>query len=363
MSLRVAVVGLGAFGPQFAKLFKAHPGVEHVALCDLHEARRNKVATELGIDDTEPTLDAVCARDDIHAVAIYTQHWMHAPQACQVMRSGKHAATAVPPAFSIDEMRELVRTVEETGRTYMCMETSCFYPAVIWAREKFAEGAFGQMVYQEGQYWHDWHVGLEKVWAQRYGQGWEDKCGAEMPFTYSTHTMSAITSVTGAKPVAISSMGIELEDDPYFSKDRPHGNRIGNQVGMVRMSDGSVARISEFRRVGADAVSFSYMGTDGALLWPGYSWSDLKTRKGELEFPNYQERLPKALVEADNGGHEKSHAHLIHEFVTSILDNRLPLPNVWAAARFTLPGLVGIESARRDGELLEIPDLGDPPAH
>jgi hypothetical protein len=33
---------------------------------------------------------------------------------------------------------------------------------------------------------------------------------------------------------------------------------------------------------------------------------------------------------------------------------------VWAAARYNLPGIIAHESALREGELLSIPDLGDP---
>lgn len=44
---------------------------------------------------------------------------------------------------------------------------------------------------------------------------------------------------------------------------------------------------------------------------------------------------------------------------------RVPLEvrshHIWAAARYNIPGFVAHESALRNGELLEIPDLGDPP--
>jgi hypothetical protein len=40
----------------------------------------------------------------------------------------------------------------------------------------------------------------------------------------------------------------------------------------------------------------------------------------------------------------------------------VPPNHVWAAARYALPGIAAHESARRGGERLEVPDLGDPPA-
>jgi hypothetical protein len=34
---------------------------------------------------------------------------------------------------------------------------------------------------------------------------------------------------------------------------------------------------------------------------------------------------------------------------------------VWDAARYAVPGILAHESAVRGGELLEVPDFGDPP--
>jgi hypothetical protein len=40
----------------------------------------------------------------------------------------------------------------------------------------------------------------------------------------------------------------------------------------------------------------------------------------------------------------------------------LPPVNAWQAARYTLPGVYALESARRGGERLAIEDFGDAPA-
>jgi hypothetical protein len=40
----------------------------------------------------------------------------------------------------------------------------------------------------------------------------------------------------------------------------------------------------------------------------------------------------------------------------------LPPVNAWQAARYTLPGIYALESARRDGERLRIDDFGDAPS-
>ena len=61
------------------------------------------------------------------------------------------------------------------------------------------------------------------------------------------------------------------------------------------------------------------------------------------------------------GGHGGSHAYLAHEFIDAIAQNRTPAINVWEAVRYMAAGVMAHKSALRDGELLSVPDWGDPP--
>jgi len=70
-------------------------------------------------------------------------------------------------------------------------------------------------------------------------------------------------------------------------------------------------------------------------------------------------RLPKEFAGLRNG-HQGSHQFLACDFIEAITEKKLPPVHVWAAARYCLPGIVAHESAKRGGELLEIPDFGDP---
>ena len=69
----------------------------------------------------------------------------------------------MPAGITVEEIAELVRTVEETGRIYMIGETSYYYPEASTAAQQFASGAFGHIVYGEGEYYHDWDHGLYDV--------------------------------------------------------------------------------------------------------------------------------------------------------------------------------------------------------
>ena len=99
MGISVAMVGTGAFAQGFIPLFKAHPLVERIALCDLDAKKLEDNKARHGIAESFPSLDEVCA-SDFDAAVIITQPWLHGPQAVQALRAGKHAWSAVPALHS-----------------------------------------------------------------------------------------------------------------------------------------------------------------------------------------------------------------------------------------------------------------------
>jgi hypothetical protein len=53
---------------------------------------------------------------------------------------------------------------------------------------------------------------------------------------------------------------------------------------------------------------------------------------------------------------------MVDDFCRAAATGMLSPTNIWTAARFNLPGLVAHQSALKGGELMDVPDLGDPPA-
>jgi predicted dehydrogenase len=405
MQLKVGVCGTGAFARHFIPLFKAHPEVGEVILCDLDKEKLRTRQEEFAIAKGCPSLDELC-QTDVDAVAIFTQPHLHGPQAVQALRSGKHVYSAVPSAVTTDEIRTLVRAVEDTGRVYMIGETSVYYPNALYCRNRYRQGDFGRIVYGEGEYYHDWDHGLYEAYKWRHGAEWEQYAG-KPPLFYPTHSTSMIVSVTGAHVTHVCGMGFtdDNADGLYARPDNRWKNPFSNETMLCRMSDGSMARINEFRRIGhPGTVGLSLYGTEASFeeqslpsdtaLKPGdkrCNWSS-KDRKACLDLTEalacigvadsstagemaavtgadgtHQgvskihpvHLLPKTYLGLGNG-HRGSHQFLIHDFVTACVSGEAPaLTNVWQAARYLLPGLVAHESAMTGSPLMEVPDYGD----
>jgi len=393
--IKIGITGAGSFAKSFIPLFKAHPNVTSVALAEVLPERRHDVAAEFQIEDTYESHEALCS-SDVDAVAIITQRHMHGPQAVEALNMGKHVYSAVPAAITVEEIEELVSTVTATGLMYMMGETSFYYPAALYCRERFSKGEFGAFVYGEGEYLHDMSHGFYEAYQYSGGEEWQKVAGIP-PMYYPTHSTSMIISVTGASLTQVSCLGYtDRDEDNIFGRGKNlWDNPFSNQSALFRTSDGGMCRVNEFRRIGhgvGSCVRTSIYGTEGCFEQQGNSefWTELDRSKLELSdllrcrrldreaepelvggeqddfFSGFSDihpidRLPREFTGQPNG-HYGSHQFLVDDFVRSVVQKKLAPNHVWAAARYTVPGIIAHESAKREGELLKVPDFGDPGA-
>jgi len=68
--IRICFIGCGRFAPAFVPLFKVHPDVEKVYVCDIRRERAEDFSQRFGVDIIESLEDAL-ARPDINSIAIF----------------------------------------------------------------------------------------------------------------------------------------------------------------------------------------------------------------------------------------------------------------------------------------------------
>jgi predicted dehydrogenase len=240
--------------------------------------------------------------------------------------------------------------VNETGRIYMIGETSSYYPGAIYCRHRFVEGAFGKVVFSEGEYFHDWDHGLYDVMKWRGGDKWLEEAGSP-PMYYPTHSTGGIVSILKARMTHVSCQGFadDHEDGIYAPGANRYDNRFSCQSALFHMSDGSMCRINEFRRIGHPSVErMSMYGTEGCFQnsLGGEIWTDkdgvtrlddlLRCGKhdgfNDMSLVHEIQRLPKSFRGLSNG-HQGSHQFLVDDFVKAAISGVHPLNSVWQAAR------------------------------
>lgn len=396
--LTIAVIGCGNFARFFVELLKAHPYTEKVYVCDLIHEKALDYSKKFNVDIIN-TYEEVLKDKSINCIANFTQRHIHGDIVIRALKAGKHVYSAVPMAPTIEECQEIVRLVKETGLTYMIGETCYYYPCAMFCREAYKDGKFGEFSYAASQYYH--HID-----AINYGKDPEER--GMPPLLYPTHSTAMILSAVDSYATKVVCFGCkERTGDPAFGKGRnAWDNEYINQYVMMELANGGTARVTEARGFGWAAPS-SYIsalyGTKGAYEFSNAQHllieKDMNSTKDTVflkdvsdyvnptamvenkNLPDFKERvanrewqwdcnarvqekevarLPKEFDGLKNG-HMGSHKLLIDDFCKAVYERKMPVLNAWFAARTNIPGLVAIESAKRGGVPLEVPDCGDAP--
>jgi predicted dehydrogenase len=336
--IRVGIVGFGVcqFGAAFG--FQDHPNVEVAAVSDLFPDRCAELAKACRCPKTYPSLEELVKDDSIEAVFLATDAPSHARHAIDVLKHGKHVASAVPAAFgSLEDAEALFEAVTKSGRKYMMFETSYFHEDCHAMRQIFHAGGFGKLVYSEGEYYHfsaepiasykDWRVGVPPQW-------------------YPTHSNAYYVGVCGGSFTEVSCMGMPSLTHWLQAPNNRYKNPFGTEIALFRTGEGGMARM---------AVSWDTPGAGGEM-------GRVRGQKGSFygRYEGLAAHLPDLSrpplpPKVQGGGHGGSHGYLMNEFVTAILEDRKPLVDIAQALSMTVAGIIAHQSALKDGESLKIP--------
>jgi predicted dehydrogenase len=339
--IRVGIVGYGVckFGAAFG--FQDHPNVTVAAVSDLFPERCAELAKVCRCEKTYPSFEELVKDDSLEAVFIATDAPSHAKHCIEALRRGKHVACAVPAVFgSLDEAHQLWEAVQSTGRTYMMFETSAFHHPCHAMRQIFRAGGFGKMVYSEGEYYHYMAEPIDSY------RGW--RVGLPPQF-YPTHSNAYYVCVTNGRFTEVSCQGMPSLIPHLKPENNRYQNPFGTEIALFRTSEGGTARMAvSWDTPGHEGEMGRVRGQRGSMT--GMDYAGLEKNLPDLDYP----ALPPSVAP---GGHGGSHGHLMHEFVTALLEDRPPLVDIAAALNMTVAGIVAHQSAMKDGETLKIPQF------
>jgi predicted dehydrogenase len=126
--VRVAVVGVGDFGRNHARVYRQLEGVELVGIVDPNSERARSIAGEFGTTVFRD-LEALSGRIDAASVAVPTSE--HARVGCQLMELGIDVLVEKPIAVSVSEADFLLGAARQCGRILQVGHLERFNPAFI----------------------------------------------------------------------------------------------------------------------------------------------------------------------------------------------------------------------------------------
>jgi predicted dehydrogenase len=372
--LSVVVVGLG-FGAEFVPIYRQHPDVVTVGVCDANPSVAQRVAAAFQAERVYDSLGDVLADPSVDAVHLVTPIPDHAPQTLATLSAGKHCACTVPMALSLADLAKIVELQDSAGLTYMMMETAVFTREFLLVQDMVSRGDLGEITFARGAHLQDMTA-------------WPPYWRGLPPMWYGTHAISPLLSLLGTRALTVHGLG---SGSLSPAEAAVYGNPFPAETAIFRLADSPVA-VEVTRTLSRTArpyvESFSIYGSRRSFEWAQLDGvapplifdmsddvdenRDRRITVEQQEAPDAAARLPVAirpftqrgvytseqhLSMAQGGGHGGSHPHLVHEFVRSVMEGRRSAVHAGVAADWTAAGLAAHESAMRGGAAVSVPSF------
>tara|TARA_R110002049_G_scaffold10728_3_gene52178 strand:- start:2102 stop:3235 length:1134 start_codon:yes stop_codon:yes gene_type:complete len=367
--VNIAIVGLG-FGAEFIPIYQKHPNANLVAISQRNEAKLHELADMFNIGKRYTSYDELLLDPEIDAVHINTPIPNHGIQSIKALKAGKHVACTVPMATTVEECEEIVRLTEETGLTYMMMETVVYAREFLFMKELYEKGELGKIQFLKASHQQDM-------------DGWPNYWPGLPPMHYATHCVGPVLALTKGEAEYVSCFGsgtireelISHYNSPFAVETTHIKFRNSDLSAQVYRSLFDVAR--QYRE------SFEVYGSKKSVEWPLIEGKPLVMHTAkkpepeipeEMECPDFAKLLPKEIQHfttqgvydsdehqhlsfTQGAGHGGSHPHLVHEFVNALVQNKAPYPNAKQSANITCVGILAHESALQGGEIIKLPEF------
>lgn len=257
-------IGLGVIGASgiarncMTAARAAGNGLELRAVCTTAEAQLAQAARDFEVPFATTEYRQVLERPDVDAVAIYTPDPLHFPMIRDALLAGKDVVVTKPMVVSTQEATEVLRLLQQTGRTLLVGETSRFDRRTLAARRLVDDGDLGRLTFGETHYVHDMRPVFDRTpW--RY----QEPNPKDFPIGSMCHPISLITYFLGDAE-EVHAYGINSGVDPRYP-----AHRQDTYLALLKFRDGGIGRV-----LGAFGIvepplpmeSLSLFGTKGSLV-------------------------------------------------------------------------------------------------
>lgn len=190
--MKIAVVGLGYWGPNLVRNFLSTNDVENVVCCDLQQRRLDQIQKRYPGVEVCLSAEDLLRRSDVEAVAIATPVSTHFALGMKVLEAGKHLLIEKPFTLRSSDAEALIEASEKRGLTLMVDHTFIYTSAVRKIRDVLDKGDLGDVLYFDsvrvnlGLFQRDTNV----IW------------------DLAPHDLSIMDYLIRKKPIAVSATGM-----------------------------------------------------------------------------------------------------------------------------------------------------------
>ena len=295
--MKIVLAGAGAFGLKHLDGLKNIDGAEVVSIVGRRLEPTQKVADDYGIPHATTDLAEALEQPGVDAVILCTPTQMHADQAIQCMKAGKHVQVEIPLADNWEDAQAVMKVQQETGLVCMVGHTRRFNPSHQYVHNKIVAGelAIQQMDVQT------YFFRRKNMNAKGEPRSWTD----HLLWHHAAHTVDLFQYQTGEKVVVANAV------------EGPVHPELGIAMDMsiqLKTENGKICTLSlSFNNDGPLGTFFRYICDNGTYI---ARYDDLVTGK--------EEPIDVSNVDVSMNGIELQD----REFIAAIREGREPNSSV-----------------------------------
>jgi len=365
--VRIGVVGVGLQGASHIQNLLRIDNVEIRAVCDVREWKVARIQDWVqaerqpkpeGYSGGERDFERLCDRDDIDLVITSTPWRWHVPVCVAAMKAGKHAATEVPAAVTLEECWQLVETSEKTGRHCVMLENCCYSKRALLTLNLVRKGLLGEVINGTTGYLHDlreikFNGKDEAVWRTEHSVARDGNL-------YPTHGLGPVAEAMDINrgdrfdylvSMSCDSHGLNRYAARRFGADDPLATRryaLGDvNTSLIRTVNGRTITLVH------DTSSPRPYSRIERVQSPLHQWEPFSAYTEE-----HGHALWKALDEkARSAGHGGMDYLEDYRLVDALLQGRHPDMDVYDAATWSAVAAVSEESVANRSRSVDFPDF------
>jgi predicted dehydrogenase len=383
--VRIGFVGVGLQGSGHVNNFLKIPGCRIAAVCDIREERTTWASQAIrAAGHPAPSaytrgprdFERLCETEDLDLVFTATPWEWHVPVMLAAMRSGKHAATEVPAAMTVDDCWALVDTAERTRKHAVMMENCNYDRMEMMAFHMVRQGLFGDIIHAEGGYLHDLRaIKFENRNEGLWRRAWSMKVNGNL---YPTHGLGPVANVLDINRgdrfeylVSMSGPSRGLQDwarehFPAGAPERRETYVLGDvNTSLVKTASGKTIMVQHDTNLPRPYSRIHQLqGTKG--IFQGYpnrlyiegrgrehQWVDAETLYAEFEHPLLKD-LAARSAGAGHGGMDYVEDYRLIKCLREGLPTDM---NVYDAAALSCLVELTAESNARRSRAIDVPDF------
>jgi predicted dehydrogenase len=383
--VRIGYVGIGLQGGGHVQNLLRIPGCRITAVCDIRPERTDWATRQMtGAGQPAPAVynkgprdfERLCETEDLDLVYTATPWEWHVPVLLAAMKNGKHAATEVPAAMTLDDCWAMVETAEKQRKHCVLMENCNYDRMEMMAFHMVRRGVFGEVLHAEGGYLHDLRaIKFENKDEGLWRRAWSMKLNGN---PYPTHGLGPIANCLNINrgdrfdylvSMSSPSRGLQNWAADHFPADAPQRREtfaLGDvNTSLIKTALGKTIVVQHCTNLPRPYSRVHIVqGTKG--LFQGYphrayiegrgrndQWVDAATLLPEFEHPLWKE----IAAQAQGAGH--GGMDYIEDYrLIKCLRAGAPLDQtVYDAAALSAVVDLSVRSVARAGKPVEVPDF------